>query len=667
MIPKETIDRIIDVARVEEVIGDFIALKRRGVNMIGLCPFHGEKTPSFTVSPAKGIYKCFGCGKGGAAVNFIMDHEQLTYPDALKWLAKKYNIEVKEEELSPEKVAENNDRESILQTLSFAQKTFTETLLNTEEGKTIGLSYFEERGFSKLIIDKFQLGYSLEQPNFLEDILQKNDFKLEFAERAGLIMKRENASSYYQRFTGRVIFPIHNVAGRVIGFGGRTLKKEKNIAKYVNSPQTEVYNKSEVLYGLYFAKKEIIAKDNCLLVEGYADVISMYQAGFENVVASSGTSLTVEQIKLIRRFTKNVTILYDGDAAGIKASFRGINLILEEGLNVRVLLFPDGEDPDSYSRKLSNSELQKYIEDNTQDFISFKTKLLIDETKNDPVKRATLIKDIVESIALIPDPVIRSVYVQECSRIMRIDEQTLHVEVNKIRRRSKEKEDERASDSSNPNTGGSYQYNVVEAGSAKEQVSLPRINENIDDLINDISFQEKDIIRILLLYGTIEISVNVDVEGESAEHLFKVSQVIEHELVSDQFTFLNPLYQKVFDEVVRENQTDHFLDIKYFVNHADEEIRKLAIDFYETPYKLHNWEKQNINIASEETLIKQALYGSIYSLRLKMMERMKREIQEELKKEIEDQALEGYLEQIKQLDAGRRHFAFTSLGRVIVR
>jgi DNA primase len=662
LIPKETIDRIVDIARIDEVIGDFIALKRRGVNMIGLCPFHGEKTPSFTVSPAKGIYKCFGCGKGGASVNFIMDHEQLTYPDALKWLAKKYNIEIKEEELSKEQIAENNDRESILQTLSFAQKTFTDTLLTTDEGKTIGLSYFEERGFTNQIIEKFQLGYSPEQANYLEDKLLKNDFKLEYAERAGLILKRENATSYYQRFTGRVIFPIHNVAGRVIGFGGRTLKKEKNVAKYVNSPQTEVYNKSEVLYGLYFAKKEIIAKDNCLLVEGYADVISMFQAGFENVVASSGTSLTVEQIRLIRRFTKNVTILYDGDAAGIKASFRGINLILEEGLNVRVLLFPDGEDPDSYSRKLSNTELQKYIEENTKDFISFKTKLLIDETKNDPVKRASLIKDIVESIALIPDPVIRSVYVQECGRIMRIDEQTLHSEVNKLRRKSKEKEAEKGDSS----IGGNYQYNVVEAG-AGEQVSLPKINDNIDDLINDMSFQEKDIIRILMLYGTNEIAANVEVEGENTEHLFKVSQVVEHELLSDQFTFSNALYQSIFAEIIEESQTDNFLDIKHFVNHSNEEIRKLAIDFYESPYKLHNWERQHINIVTEDLLVKQALYGSIYSLRLKLMERMKREIQEELKKEMEDLQLEELLEQIKQLDSGRRHVAFTSLGRVIVR
>ena len=667
MIPKETIDKIIDTARVEEVIGDFIALKRRGINMIGLCPFHGEKTPSFTVSPSKGIYKCFGCGKGGAAVNFVMDHEQLSYPDALKWLAKKYNIEVKEAELTPEQIIVNNDRESVLQVLSFAQKTFSETLISSEEGRVVGLSYFEERGFSKQTIDKFQLGYSPEQGNFLEAALLNHDFKLEYAERAGLITKRENSNQYYQRFIGRVIFPIHNVAGRVIGFGGRTLKKEKNIAKYVNSPQTEVYNKSEVLYGLYFAKKEIIAKDSCYLVEGYADVISMFQAGFENVVASSGTSLTVEQIRLVRRFTKNITILYDGDAAGIKASFRGINLILEEGLNVKVLLFPDGEDPDSYSRKLSNSELQKYIEDNTQDFISFKTKLLIDETKNDPIKRASLIKDIVESISLIPDPVIRSVYVQECSRIMRIDEQTLHVEVNKIRRKNKEKESDKSADGTASTESGNYGYQVIEATHGGAVPALPQIQNNIDELINDLSFQERDIVRIMMLYGTLEISVNVDVEGENADHIFKVSQVIEHELLSDNFKFSNPLYQQIFDEVVRENQADNFLDIKHFVNHSSEQVRTLAIDFYEIPYKLHNWEKQQINIVTEEVLIKQALYGSIYSLRLKLIERLKREVQEELRKDLDDATLEELLEQVKQLDAGRRHFAYTSLGRVIVR
>ena len=660
MIPKETVDKIIDIARVDEVVGDFIALKRRGVNLLGLCPFHGEKSPSFTVSPAKGIYKCFGCGKGGAPVNFIMDHEQLSYPDALRWLAKKYNIEIREEELTPEKIAENNDRESILQTLAYAQKLFTETLHNSDEGKIIGLSYFEERGFSKAIIDKFQLGYSPEKNSFFEDELTKSGFKPEFAERAGLITKRDNGTGYYGRFAGRVMFPVHNIAGRVIAFGGRTLKKEKNIAKYVNSPQTEVYNKSEVLYGLYFAKKEIIAKDNCLLVEGYADVISMFEAGFENVVASSGTSLTVEQIKLIRRFTKNVTILYDGDAAGIKASFRGINLILEEGLNVRVLLFPDGEDPDSYSRKVSNSELQTFIDANTQDFISFKTNLLISETKGDPVKRAGLIKDIVESIALIPDPVIRSVYVQECSRIMTIEEQILHSEVNKLRRKNREKN----ADKSDVPEG---EYSVIKSGELSIEDNTHQQQNNLAELLDDISFQERDVIRILVLFGNHDIEAEVDLEGEKRMHTFKVSQVIEHELNEDHYKFRNTIFQNIFDEVLKENASDNFLDIKYFVNHSNAEIRNFAIDVFETPYKLHDWERKNIFINTEVQQIKLTVNGAIYSLRLKLIEKMKKEISEELKHEISDDKMIDLINQIMGLDAGKRHFAFTGLGRVVIR
>ncbi len=660
MIPKETVDKIIDTARVEEVVGDFIALKRRGVNLLGLCPFHGEKSPSFTVSPAKGIYKCFGCGKGGAPVNFIMDHEQLSYPDALRWLAKKYNIEIQEEELTPERVAENNDRESILQALAFAQKLFSDTLHNTEEGKIIGLSYFEERGFSKAIIDKFQLGYSPEKNSFFEEEATKNGFKLEFAERAGLITKRDNDKGYYGRFAGRVMFPVHNIAGRVIAFGGRTLKKEKNIAKYVNSPQTEVYNKSEVLYGLFFAKKEIIAKDNCLLVEGYADVISMFEAGFENVVASSGTSLTVEQIKLIRRFTKNITILYDGDAAGIKASFRGINLILEEGLNVRVLLFPDGEDPDSYSRKVSNSELQEFIDANTKDFITFKTNLLIEETKGDPIKRAGLIKDIVESISLIPDPVIRSVYVQECSRIMTIDEQILHAEVNKLRRKNKEK-------NSDKNEQQEGELNIIKSGELTTEVNIQQRQESVTDLLNDISFQERDVARILVLYGNKEIEAEIELEGEKQTHIFKVSQVVEHELNSDSYQFTNSLYQEIFNEIVASNALDNFLEVKYFVNHQNAAIRNFAIDVFETPYKLHNWEKQQIFVNTEESMLKATVNGAIYSLRLKLIERMKKELSEELKQELTDDKVIELINQIMGLDAGKHHFAFTGLGRIVIR
>jgi len=672
MIPKETVDKILETSRVEEVIGDFIALKRRGVNFIGLCPFHGEKSPSFTVSPTKGIYKCFGCGKGGSAVNFVMDHEQLSYPDGLRWLAKKYRIEIKEIELTPEKVAENNDRESIFQVLAFAQKLFSNVLLNTEEGKVIGLSYFEERGFTPAIIEKFQLGYSPERSDFFVEEANKNAYKLEFAERASLITKRYGKDGYYGRFNGRVMFPIHNISGRVVGFGGRTLKKEKNIAKYVNSQQTEVYNKSEVLYGLYFAKKEMVAKDFCFLVEGYADVISMVAAGFENVVASSGTSLTTEQIKLIRRFTKNITILYDGDAAGIKASFRGIDKILEEGLNVKVLLFPDGEDPDSYSRKVSNSELQSFIDKNTQDFISFKTNLLIDETKGDPVKRANLIIEIVESIALIPEPVIRSVYVQECSRIMKIEESILHAEVNKLRRKSKEKNAEKK-ELEQQKTGENVTINL-------DEESDKNVGQNINDFTTDATFQELDVARILVLHGTRDIDMEVVIEDGTELNKdgievaktktillpFKISQVIVHALQEDVFVFINEAHQKIYLEVANAVETDTFFDTKYFTNHVDEEIRKFAIDVWETPYTLHNWESRKIVVDSEEAQLKIMTNSAISSLRMKIIEKLKNELREELKKEITEENVNEILEQIINLDDGKKGYA-SALGRIVVR
>jgi DNA primase len=403
LIPKFTIDKIIDAARVEDVIGDFITLKKRGSNLLGLCPFHGEKSPSFTVSPAKGIYKCFGCSKSGTAVNFIMDHESLSYPEALKYLANKYGIEVVEKEVTNEEKAQQNEKESLYIVMQYAQKYFTDLLLNDDLGRSIGLGYFTERGFSQATIDKFQLGYSSDERRKFSETAVKNSYKPEYLVKTGMSILSNNhvdgnpitVTDIFDRYTGRVMFPIHNITGKVIGFGGRILTNDKKQAKYINSPQTDIYDKSKTLYGLFQAKKTIIQEDTCFLVEGYTDVISMHQSGIENVVASSGTSLTVEQIKLIHRFTKNITILYDGDLAGIKASFRGIDLILEEGMNVRVLLFPDGDDPDSYSKKVTNDEFKAFIKSNSKDFIAFKTSLLYQEAENDPIKRAELIKDIV--------------------------------------------------------------------------------------------------------------------------------------------------------------------------------------------------------------------------------------------------------------------------------
>ena len=417
MIPKETIDKIFENARIEEVVSGFVQLKKRGANFIGYCPFHDEKTPSFTVSASKGIYKCFGCGKGGNSVSFVMEHEHYSYPEALKYLAEKYNIEVKEKEMTPEQSIRANDRDSLYVISSFANKFFQQQLWETEEGKAIGLSYYKERGFSEETIKKFHLGYSPKQKDALSKEALKSSFQKKYLEDSGLsIIKNESAMD---RFRERMIFPIHSFSGRVLGFGGRTLQKD-NKAKYVNSPESLIYLKSKILYGIYFAKQHISKQNNCYIVEGYTDVISLHQAKVENVVSSSGTSLTSEQIKLINRFTKNITILFDGDAAGLKASFRSIDMILAEGMNVKVVVFPNGEDPDSFAQKCSQEALINYLEENQKDFITFKTNILSKDTNEDPAKRVEMIKDIASSIAQIPDDIGRSEYIKECSRMLRV-------------------------------------------------------------------------------------------------------------------------------------------------------------------------------------------------------------------------------------------------------
>lgn len=439
MIDQHTIDRIIEAANIVEVVSDFVTLRRRGVNYVGLCPFHDEKTPSFSVSPARGICKCFSCGKGGNSVHFIMEHEQVSYYEALKYLARKYNIEIQERQLSEEEKQRKSDRESMLIVNDFAQKFFTTNLLENVEGRSIGLGYFRERGFGEDIIKKFGLGYSPEKRDALAQEALKKGYKKDYLLKTGLCIESQQGV-LYDRYKGRVIFPIHSLSGKVIAFGGRILKKDDKAAKYVNSPESEVYHKSDVLYGIYHAKQAIVKNDFCYLVEGYTDVLSMHQAGIENVVASSGTSLTPGQIRLIHRFTNNITVLYDGDAAGIKASLRGIDLILQEGLNIKVVLLPDGDDPDSFSKKQSAADFTAYIRAHETDFIRFKTNLLLEGAGNDPIKRATLIGDIVRSIAIIPDNILRTIYVQDCARLLSVDEKMLMREVNNIHRDKREQE-----------------------------------------------------------------------------------------------------------------------------------------------------------------------------------------------------------------------------------
>lgn len=594
MIPKDTIDKIIDAARVEDVIGDFITLKKRGANLLGLCPFHGEKSPSFTVSPAKGIYKCFGCGKSGTAVNFIMDHESLSYPEALKYLAKKYSIEVVEKEISVEEKAQQNEKESLYIVMQYAQKFFSDLLLNDDMGRSIGLGYFKERGFSQDIIDKFQLGYSSEERRIFSESAVKNGYKPEYLVKTGMSILSNNhvegtpitVNDIFDRYTGRVMFPIHNISGRVIGFGGRILTNDKKLAKYINSPQTDIYDKSKTLYGLYQAKKTIIQEDNCYLVEGYTDVLSMHQVGIENVVASSGTSLTVEQIKLIHRFTKNITILYDGDFAGIKASFRGIDLILEEGMNVRVLLFPDGDDPDSYSKKVTKEEFQNFIKTNSKDFISFKTNLLYQDAQNDPIKRADLIKDIVESIAVIPDAINRTVYLKECSKIMDISEQILLVEVNKLIRKKQGKLNTKESQSSSE----VYEQTSIESIEFKEDEKKEEIK------ISD--HEEKELLRMMIQFGNVLLDVEAE-DTDNVEHSFQltVCEYVLFELWRDDIHFLNPMHQMILDEFQVELEKGIIPNVQTFINHPNPVVSQFALNIVNPEMKItdtlsENWEKK---------------------------------------------------------------------------
>ncbi len=668
MIPKDTIDKIIDAARVEEVIGDFITLKKRGVNLLGLCPFHGEKTPSFTVSPVKGIYKCFGCGKAGNAVNFVMDHESLSYPEALRYLAKKYNIEILEKEITPEEKAQINEKESLYIVASWAQKYFTDNLLNTDMGRSVGLGYFKERGFRQDIIDKFQLGYSSEERKALSQAAVRAGYKPEYLVKTGLSILSDKhqegeeikAEHIFDRYTSRVIFPIHNVTGRVIGFGGRILGNDKKLAKYINSPQTDIYDKSRVLYGLYFAKKTIIQEDNCYLVEGYTDVISMHQSGIENVVSSSGTSLTVEQIKLIHRFTANITILYDGDFAGIKASFRGIDLILEEGMNVRVLLFPDGDDPDSYSKKVSSEEFKGFIKNNAKDFITFKTGLLYDEAKHDPIRKAALIKEIVESVSLIPDSISRSVYIKECSRLMDIEEQVLNLEVNKLRRRKQEKRQEAAQP----------EEQVVVAPSGDEELLKDKQAEQHEQLLHEqFEEQEKNIIRLLLLYGNHLMEVDAhDHEGEPVMYELSVAEFILFELLHDSLQLVDPVFQLVLDEFIHQMRSDVIPQQAYFIHHPNPAISQSAISIIASSHTLsENWKKRfNILVSHESDNIRKTVQHALFVYKDKRLQQQWKE-KHELLKDLSDEAeVMMVLSEIKHLDTLKARVN-KLLGRVVIR
>lgn len=635
MIDQATVDKIIDSANILEVVSDFVTLRKRGVNYVGLCPFHDEKTPSFSVSPSKGICKCFSCGKGGSAVHFIMEHEQLSYYEALKYLAKKYNIEIEERELSDEEKQIKSDRESMLIVNSFAQEYFSNILFQHSEGRSVGLAYFHERGFRDDIIHKFALGYSLEQRDALAIEAKKRGYKEEYLLKTGLCLEGQNGY-ISDRFRGRVIFPVFSLSGKVLAFGGRVLRKSDKSAKYVNSPESEVYHKSNVLYGIYQAKQSIVKNDNCFLVEGYTDVLSMHQAGVENVVASSGTSLTPGQIRLIHRFTNNITVIYDGDAAGIKASLRGIDLILKEGMNIKVVLLPDGDDPDSFAKKQSASSFTEYIKNHEVDFIRFKTNLLLDSAGNDPIKRAELISDIVQSIAIIPDTIVRSVYTKECSRLMEISEEVLLREINKIKlsqlqngtppnkktlsETSADKQNSQEEGTQNDDTGTSTETESIPQGILQEK----RAPSPLDPF-------EKTLVRYMIRYGFHDLFSEINEETGETE-TWKVIPYILTDLQNDEIEFQHPLYKKVIAEInhIFDQEGEHLT--RYFLAHPDEEISRLAVDLVSEKYQLSKIHTKFQTIESEEEKLADLIPRALFELKDAITSLNIKHIREEIKK-----------------------------------
>ncbi|MDR3327062.1 MAG: DNA primase [Prevotellaceae bacterium] len=559
MIDSQTVAKIQDAARIEEVVGDFVTLRRRGAYLVGLCPFHNEKTGSFTVSPAKGIFHCFGCNEGGNSVHFIMKHENLSFPDALKFLAKRYNIEIHERELSNEEKILQNNRENFLLINDFATKYFAENIDDNQQGTSIGKAYFYERGFSDATIKKFELGYSFDQFDAFVKEARKKNFKDDYLVQVGLASRRDDGL-LYDKFRGRVMFPIHSISGKIVGFGGRILVKKDNTGKYINSPESEIYHKSNELYGIFFAKNEIVKQDRCFLVEGYTDVISMSQAGIKNVVSSSGTALTQGQIKLIHRFTPNITVIYDGDAAGIKASIRGIDLLLEEGMNIKTVLLPQGEDPDSFARKNNASDYIEYINNNQIDFIKFKIRILLDDAKNDPVKKAALINDVIRSISIIPDLIIRSEYVKECSSLLDVAENLIYNEINKI---SREKRRE------NQNNLERLQRTESEA-----------VEQNIEPHHDLLPSERKDRIFIheseLASYFVVKDGVKPLVGEENEKGYLTVGEYILGSLKLSGLEFRTLLFRKIGKEFWEQSENKNFNPEEYFMYHTDVEISSFA-------------------------------------------------------------------------------------------
>jgi len=650
MIDQQTINQIFDTADIVEVISDFVTLKKSGANYKGLSPFTNEKTPSFMVSPAKGIFKDFSSGKGGNVVGFLMEHEKLSYPEALRYLAQRYNIAIEEKELTSEEIQQKNERESLMAVTAYATSFFTQQL-NTEEGKAVGMGYFRNRGFRDDILKKFELGYSPEKRTAFTEEASKKGYRKDYLVKTGLSIEREDY--VFDRFAGRVIFPIHSLSGNVIGFGGRTLKTDKNIAKYLNSPESDIYHKSRVLYGLFQAKKSIVSSERCYLVEGYTDVISLHQAGIDNVVASSGTALTTEQIRLIKRFTLDVTIIYDGDEAGIKASFRGIDMILQEGMNVKVVMLPPGEDPDSYAQSHSSSEFLDYIRTNEKDFISFKTELLLTDARHDPIKRAQLITDIVRSVAVIPDGIMRSVFLKESGLQLGVEEQVLYNEVNKIRHRLQEQHWRREQT-------GYYQQKDQIVTTLPKQPVVPGFVENVYSEV-----EEREIIYFLLKFGNHKLHIGSEEDAE-----ISVAQYIIREIQNDELEFTNLVYKQIFEDVKELIERGEDVAERYFVYHDQAGVRELAVDIFTSRYELSKvWKRKEAYVELPGENLGFEVPKTLLSYKMMVIEKALAQLRKDLEKSEKQKdlvKLNQVIVRIQSLESVKRELSIGLGGRTII-
>ena len=657
MIDRETVDRIYAAANIVDIVGEYVTLKRKGVNYQACCPFHNEKTPSFVVSPSKGVYKCFGCGKGGNAVTFLMEHENITYPEALKMVAKRYGIEVKEKEMSEEEVRRNDDRESMFALNGWAAEYFANYLHRETEGQSVGLSYFrQKRGMTDATIRKFGLGFCPAKGDRMSKDALAAGYKQEFLISTGLSLVSDRDGGLYDRFRDRVIFPVHNISGRIVAFGGRTLRTDKQVAKYQNSPESEIYSKKRELYGLYFAKKAIQQQDYAIMVEGYTDVISMHQAGVENVVSSSGTSLTTEQIRLLNRFTKNITVIYDGDSAGIHASLRGIDMILKEGMNVRVVLLPEPEDPDSFARSHTAAEVQEYIRANEQDFLEFKAKLLLKDAQGDPIRKAALIADMVQSVSQIPDPIQRSVYIKECARIMDIDEQILISEVAR----------KRMTTSGDRETDEFLRRQTTLR--QREAPPQPEV-EFVKQVEAGSSFEalEREIVKYLLKYGHCSFDFK---EGRTMVAC-NVAEVIFAELSDDNIEFRNPVYVKIMNAYRQQWEqlgTGVEVPAHVFLNHIDPEVCNMSVDILtaDDNYVLSElWQRKEIHIDSDAEMLAVGVPKAVTLYKSKVIEALIKELQAKLADELPDDEQKEIMQRLAAYNQVKKTIA-NKIGRPIL-